>query len=146
MAITSKYHDQYVSQEARDYLQPCAAGNKPGRLVRSHAWSPPFDADVKQYGPRNYTAWISDNVSVGGTEIDEATIGGPAKNPTAFTPAVMMWTTPDIHGLNYVQPKASWLSLYPTTQAISAVASDSNLTVRFPPSRLLLPTTPRLLK
>ena len=135
MAITSKYHDKYVSQQSRDMLKPCAAGNKPGRLVKSHAWSPPFDADVKQYGPRNYTAWIADNVTVGGTEIDEAVIGGPAKNPTAFTPAVMMWSTPDTHSLNYAQPKASWLSLYPTTQTLSATASSSNLTIRFPTSK-----------
>ncbi|TKY85644.1 hypothetical protein EX895_005183 [Sporisorium graminicola] len=135
MAITSKYHDQYVSQKSREYLQPCAAGTKTGRLVKSNAWSPPFDADVKQYGPRNYTAWIGDNVSVGGTEIDEAVIGGPAKNPTAFTPAVMLWATPDTHGLKYAQPKASWLSLYPTTQTISATASSSNLTIRFPHSK-----------
>lgn len=134
MAITSKYHDQYVSQESRAYLKPNASGSRPGRLVKSNAWSPPFDADVKQYGPRNYTAWIGENVSVGGTEIDEADIGGPAKNPTAFTPAVMLWKTPDTHSLNYAQPKVSWLSLYPTTQTISASASASSLTIRFPPS------------
>ncbi|GAC94055.1 hypothetical protein PHSY_001624 [Pseudozyma hubeiensis SY62] len=135
MAITSKFHDQYVSQKSREYLKPCSSVGKVGRLIKSNAWSPPFDADVKQYGPRNYTAWIGDNVSVGGTEIDEAVIGGPAKNPTAFTPAVMLWKTPDTHSLNYAQPKASWLSLYPTTQTISASASSSNLTIRFPPSR-----------
>lgn len=135
MAITSRYHDPYVSQRSRDLLRPCTADGKPGRLVKSHAWSPPFDADVKQFGPRNYTAWIADNITVGGTEIDEAAIGGPAKNPTAFTPAVMMWKTPDLHSLHYAQPQASWLSLYPTTPAISATASPSNLTIRFPPSR-----------
>ncbi|KAJ1033090.1 hypothetical protein NDA16_000368 [Ustilago loliicola] len=135
MAITRKYHDKYISQESRDLLQPCTSVNKPGRLVKSHAWSPPFDADVKQYGPRNYTAWIASNISVGGTEIDEAVIGGPAKNPTAFTPAVMMWSTPDTHSLHLAQPKVSWMSLYPTTQSISATASSSNMTIRFPPSR-----------
>lgn len=135
IAITSKYHDQFVSQESREYLKPCQSGKKTGRLVKSNAWSPPFDADVHEYGPRNYTAWIGDNVTVGGTEIDEAAIGGPAKNPTAFTPAVMMWSTPYTHSLNYAQSKASWLSLYPTTQTISAIASSSNLTIRFPPSK-----------
>ena len=135
MAITSKYHDKYVSPESRQYLLSGGSGKKTGRLVKSNAWSPPFDADIKQYGPRNYTAWIGDNVSVGGTEIDEAVIGGPAKNPTAFTPAVMLWTTPDTHSLHFVQPKASWLSLYPTSQTISATASSSNLTITFPPSR-----------
>lgn len=138
MAITSKYHDMYVPQQAREMLQPSAAG-RPGRLVRSQAWSPPFDADPAQYGPRNYTAWIGGNVSVGGTEIDEAVIGGPAKNPTAFTPAVVMWKTPDTHSLQYAQPKASWLSLYPTTQTISAIASSSNLTIRFPHSKAFAP-------
>ncbi|KAJ1025537.1 hypothetical protein NDA13_004345 [Ustilago tritici] len=135
MAITSKYHDKSVSQESRNLLKPNKTGNRHGRLVKSHAWSPPFDANVKQYGPRNYTAWIAPNISVGRTEIDEAVIGGPAKNPTAFTPAVMMWPTPDTHSLNYAQPQASWMSLYPTTPTISATASASNLTVRFPPSK-----------
>lgn len=135
MAITSKYHDQYVSEQSRDLLQPCTADSKVGRFVQSQAWSPPFDANVTQYGPRNYTAWIGDNVSVGGTEIDEAAIGGPAKNPTAFTPAVMLWNTPDTHSLGFAQPQASWLSLYPTTGTISATASSSNLTIQFPPSK-----------
>lgn len=135
MAITSKYHDKSVSQESRNLLKPNKIDNRHGRLVKSHAWSPSFDANVKQYGPRNYTAWITPNISVGRTEIDEAVIGGPAKNPTAFTPAVMMWPTPDTHLLNYAQPQASWMSLYPTTPTISATASASNLTVRFPPSK-----------
>ncbi|KAJ1028337.1 hypothetical protein NDA18_003001 [Ustilago nuda] len=87
MAITSKYHDKSVSQESRNLLKPNKTGNRYGRFVKSHAWSPPFDANAKQYGPRNYTAWITPNISVGRTEIDEAVIGGPAKNPTAFTPA-----------------------------------------------------------
>lgn len=135
MAITSRFHDPHVSKYARELLKPCTDDSKVGRLVRSNAWSPPFDADVHEYGPRNYTAWIGRNVSAGGTEIDEATIGGPAKNPTAFTPAVLLWSTPDTHGLHYAQPKTSWLSLYPTTQTISATASESNITIRFPPSR-----------
>ncbi|KAJ1588574.1 hypothetical protein NDA11_001911 [Ustilago hordei] len=111
MAITSKYHDKSVSQESRNLLKPNKTGNRYGRLVKSHAWSPPFDANVKQYGPRNYTAWITPNISVGRTEIDEAVIGGPAKNPTAFTPAAFAanYTAPTQMTLMFGISPLAWL-------------------------------------
>lgn len=54
----------------------------------SSAFSPPFDLY-----PRNITAWLSSNISIGAETFNETVIGGPAINPNTFNPAVIQWET-----------------------------------------------------
>lgn len=51
-------------------------------------YSPPFD-----YSPRNITAWLAPNITIGAESFDENVIGGPAENQDAFNPAVVQWDT-----------------------------------------------------
>jgi hypothetical protein len=54
----------------------------------SSAFSPPFDIY-----PRNITAWLASNISIGAESFNETVIGGPATNPDTFNPAVIQWQT-----------------------------------------------------
>ncbi|PWN49654.1 hypothetical protein IE53DRAFT_388089 [Violaceomyces palustris] len=130
MAITSRFHDPHVSEQAKERLSTFSGD----RLVTANAYSPPFDADVSRFGPRNYTAYIGSKISVGGTEIDEVDIGGPAKSTQAFSPGVLLWETSTGQYKRYPEPFVGWMTLFPTTGTISSIASPTNLTVRFPAS------------
>lgn len=54
----------------------------------SSTFSPPFDIY-----PRNITAWLAPNISIGAETFNETVIGGPATNPNTFNPAVIQWDT-----------------------------------------------------
>jgi hypothetical protein len=57
-------------------------------IFSSSTFSPPFDVY-----PRNITSWLAPNISIGAETFDENVIGGPAKNPGTFNPAVVQWDT-----------------------------------------------------
>jgi hypothetical protein len=61
----------------------------------SSAFSPPFDIY-----PRNITAWLASNISIGAETFNETVIGGPAINPDTFNPAVIQWQTG--HGVGWI--------------------------------------------
>jgi hypothetical protein len=50
--------------------------------------SPPFDN-----APRNFTTWLSDNITIGAESFDEIVVGGPARSQESFNPAVIQWNT-----------------------------------------------------
>lgn len=54
----------------------------------SSTFSPPFDTY-----PRNISAWLAPNISIGAETFDENVLGGPAENPSTFNPAVIQWNT-----------------------------------------------------
>ena len=54
----------------------------------SSTYSPPYD-----YQPRNITAWLAPNISIGAETFNQTVIGGPAINPSTYNPAVIQWNT-----------------------------------------------------
>jgi hypothetical protein len=58
------------------------------RTFTASAEYPPFDLE-----PRNITTWLSKNLTIGAESYNETVIGGPARSPTSFNPAVIQWNT-----------------------------------------------------
>jgi hypothetical protein len=71
-------------------------------IFRSSTFSPPFDVY-----PRNITSWLAPNISIGAETFDENVIGGPAKNPGTFNPAVIQWDTGA--GIGFITVRVSYL-------------------------------------
>lgn len=67
----------------------------------SSTFSPPFDIY-----PRNITAWLAPNISIGAETFNETVIGGPAKNPNTFNPAVIQWDTGN--GIGFINVRQQW--------------------------------------
>ncbi|KAF8063496.1 hypothetical protein FPV67DRAFT_1701190 [Lyophyllum atratum] len=119
--LVSKFHDKYVSPSVRSKLVKLADH---GHAHFAQAVSLPFDNLAYA---RNYSSWTQTGLSVGGIEVDSNVIGGPAINPTAFTPGVILWDAG--------QSGTAWISHYSTSRTISAIATSKNLTISYPPSR-----------
>ncbi|KAI5304850.1 hypothetical protein KEM56_005815 [Ascosphaera pollenicola] len=86
---------------------------------KAQALSPPFD----EY-PRNITAWLSENVTIGAETIAEKDIGGPAKNENQFNPAVIQWAIDDY--------QIGCLTHFVSQSSIDAVAAPKTLNITYP--------------
>ncbi|CZT42341.1 related to OrfH-unknown, trichothecene gene cluster [Rhynchosporium secalis] len=84
----------------------------------SSTFSPPFDIY-----PRNITAWLAANITIGAETFNEIVIGGPAINPNTFNPAVIQWETGD--GIGFI-------NLRSTESYITAVATPYTLNLTYP--------------
>lgn len=87
--------------------------------VSTSAYSPPFDTY-----PRNITAWLAPNISIGAQSVAEPEIGGPSLSATSYSPAVVQWQTGN-SGIG-------WIHYYPTDSYIDATASASTLNISYP--------------
>ncbi|KAK7682356.1 hypothetical protein QCA50_014561 [Cerrena zonata] len=121
LPLTSKFHDKYVPKSVIAKLTASKS-----EFHTAQAASPPFE-DIAN--PRNYTMWKQPGLSAGGVQIDGNVVGGAARNPGAFVPASIIWQT-GVEGTG-----VSWLNLYPTSSSISAIATSSNITITYPPSK-----------
>ncbi|CAG7932552.1 unnamed protein product [Penicillium olsonii] len=88
-------------------------------LYTSQAFSPPFDTY-----PRNITAWMSKDVTIGAETVAETVIGGPSINPSQFSPAVIQWAIDE----NQIGCIAHWV----TESSIDAVAAPGSLKISYP--------------
>ncbi|CAP99626.1 hypothetical protein NUH16_001950 [Penicillium rubens] len=104
-------------------LPPKAKANLlefPGEhMYTSQAYSPPFDVY-----PRNITAWMSKDVTIGAETVAETVVGGPAINPSQFNPAVIQWAIDD--------HKIGCISHWVTESSIHAVAAPRSLNISYP--------------
>lgn len=115
IAILAPFHNTLVSNTTVSTLT-----SFPGtHAVNTSAFSPPFDTY-----PRNITAWISDNLTIGAESFSENVIGGPAKNPSSFNPAVVHWSRKD--------GSVGWLSLYAQVYALDAATGENFLRLSYP--------------
>ena len=85
-AILSAFHSTLIPAAAVEKLSNFQGEH----TFTSSAFSPPFDIY-----PRNITAWLAPNISIGAESFNETTIGGPAINPGTFNPAIIQWNTGD---------------------------------------------------
>lgn len=121
--LTSKFHDPLISSAVR---QRFVALEEP-HSYKAQAISPPYDRPG--FGPRNYTTWTDHGLSVGGLEVDEENAGGPFFATGSFTPGLIQWDT------GVAKAYIGWLSYHPSSGSTSAVASNTTLTISYPPSR-----------
>ena len=72
-------------------------------VSEAQVYYPPYDYEV-----RNVTTWLSEELTIGAQSYNQSVTGGPTG--TAFSPAVVQWTTGDEIG---------WLTVSPTRAAKS---------------------------
>ncbi|KAJ5143545.1 uncharacterized protein N7515_002332 [Penicillium bovifimosum] len=88
-------------------------------MYTSQAYSPPFDTY-----PRNITAWISKDVTIGAETVAETVVGGPSINPSQFNPAVIQWAIDE--------GKIGCITHWVTQSSIDAVAAPRSLNISYP--------------
>jgi hypothetical protein len=115
VSILAPYHNTLVPNTTLASLHVF-----PGtHTIRTSAFSPPFDTY-----PRNITAYMSANLTIGAESFSENVIGGPAKNPNAFNPAVVQWARKD--------GSVGWMSLYAQVYALDVDVGDEYLELSYP--------------
>ncbi|KAL6710515.1 hypothetical protein ACN47E_008563 [Coniothyrium glycines] len=115
IAILAPYHNTLVPNRTLSSLTTF-----PGtHFVTTSAFSPPYDTY-----PRNITAWVSPNLTIGAESFSENVVGGPAKNPSSFNPAVVQWARED--------GSVGWLSLYAQVKALDVGVGEGLLNLTYP--------------
>lgn len=115
IAILAPFHNTLVPNATFSALTTF-----PGtHTIKTSAFSPPFDTY-----PRNITAWVSADLTIGAESFSENVIGGPAKNPSSFNPAVVQWARKD--------GSVGWFSLYAQVQALDVVVGENVLELTYP--------------
>jgi len=84
LVILAKFHTSLVPADVITRLSQFSGEH----TFVSSTFSPPFDLY-----PRNITAWLAPNISIGAETFNETVIGGPAINPDTFNPAAIQWNT-----------------------------------------------------
>lgn len=115
VAILAPFHNTLVPNDTLASLSTFPGDH----FVKTSAFSPPYDTY-----PRNITAWISPNLTIGAESFSENVIGGPAKNPSSFNPAVVQWARKD--------GSVGWMSLYAQVMALDVVVGEGSLDLTYP--------------
>lgn len=115
VAILAPFHNTLIPNYTLSALKTFPGTHN----MSTSAFSPPWDTY-----PRNITAWLSPNLTIGAESFTENVIGGPAKNPSSFNPAVAQWSRKD--------GSVGWLTLYAQVTELSAVASEGKLELEYP--------------
>lgn len=103
IAIVSDFANTLIPKTAVDAFSSFIGEH----TFNSSCYSPPYDTY-----PRNITAWLAPNISIGAETFSESVIGGPAENVDTFNPAVIQWQTGD--GIGWITvsiltlPPARW--------------------------------------
>jgi hypothetical protein len=108
------YHNTLVPNATLSALQTFPGTHN----VSTSAFSPPWDTY-----PRNITAWLSPNLTIGAESFSEDVIGGPAKNPSSFNPAVVQWSRND--------GSVGWLTLYAQVKELNATAVEGTVDLAY---------------
>ncbi|KAF4629873.1 hypothetical protein G7Y89_g8265 [Cudoniella acicularis] len=113
-AILAEFHSTLVPEDVVAALNDF----KGEHTFTSSTFSPPFDLY-----PRNITAWLSTNISIGAETFNETVVGGPATNQDTFNPALIQWNTGNGIG---------WMTLYATEKHVIAEAAPGTLNLTYP--------------
>jgi len=83
-AVLSSFHSTLVPEDVVAALTTFRGEH----TFTSSTFSPPYDAY-----PRNITAWLASNITIGAESFNETAVGGPALNTNTFNPALIQWNT-----------------------------------------------------
>jgi hypothetical protein len=127
IAILAPYHNTLVPYATLSALSTFPSTHS----VSTSAFSPPYDTY-----PRNISAWLSPNLTIGATSFSENVIGGPSINKNSFNPAVVQWSRQEggASTKDKMKKKTSvgWMTLYAQTKAIDAVVGPGSLQLSYP--------------
>jgi hypothetical protein len=115
IAILAPFHNTLIDNTTLSSLHTFAGIH----TVNTSAFSPPFDTY-----PRNITAWLSPNLTIGAESFAENVIGGPATSSNSFNPAVVQWGRSD--------GSVGWLTLYAQVMELDAVVAENSLDLKYP--------------
>lgn len=82
LAILAPFHNNLIPENVTTSLTKFQGQH----TVSTSAFSPPFDLY-----PRNITAWLDTDISIGGEAFNETVIGGPSMSSSSFNPGVIQW-------------------------------------------------------
>ncbi|GAB7363437.1 hypothetical protein MBLNU230_g3711t2 [Neophaeotheca triangularis] len=116
MAILSRDQEAFVTPDVMEKLQYFQGEH----TFEISAFSPPYD-----YALRNYTTWMSENISIGGVSFDQDVIGGTSLAPGSWSPAVIQW-------LDAQSSEIGYLVYYATESALDAKVSPMGLNLTYP--------------
>ncbi|KAJ5001398.1 hypothetical protein K4K48_001490 [Colletotrichum sp. SAR 10_66] len=115
ISVLAPYHDALVPKSVIQKLV-----SFPGEhMYETTAISPPHDL-----APRNVTAWLSHNVTIGAESYDEDTLGGPRQDSLQWSPAAIQWARND-GSIGYVV-------LHGTEKAMEVKVDPEQLTLAYP--------------
>jgi hypothetical protein len=115
VAILAPFHNTLVPNETLSALVSFPGAH----TFNTTAYSPPYD-----HTPRNISAWLTANLTIGAESFNETVVGGPSINPSSFNPAVIQWSRKD--------GSVGFLSLYAITKSLAATVSPGSLDLRYP--------------
>jgi hypothetical protein len=115
IAILAPFHNDLISSETLSSLKSTPETH----AINTSAFSPPYDTY-----PRNISAWISPNLTIGAESFSENVVGGPAKNSESFNPAVVQWGRAD--------GSVGWLTLYANVMELDVEVGESTLGLTYP--------------
>jgi len=115
VAILAPYHNTLIPNTTLSSLS-----SFPGtHTVKTSAFSPPYDTY-----PRNITAYLSPNLTIGAESFSENVVGGPSINKNSFNPAVVQWKRQD--------GSVGWMSLYAQIMALDVIVEEGSLMLEYP--------------
>ncbi|KAL5120848.1 hypothetical protein ACEQ8H_001329 [Pleosporales sp. CAS-2024a] len=115
IAILAPYHNTLIPDAALASLHTFPGTHS----VRTSAFSPPYDTY-----PRNISAWISPNLTIGAESFAENVVGGPARSQTSFNPAVVQWLRKD--------GSVGFLNLHAQVYALDVDVGQNYLELSYP--------------
>lgn len=109
------YHNTLVPEDTKANLLAF-----PGEhTYRTAAYAPPHD-----YAPRNITAWLAANITIGAESFDQDVVGGFSINPPNWAPAVVQWLRGD--------GSVGWFRWYSTEAALDVHVQPGSLALSYP--------------
>lgn len=109
------YHNALVPDEARASLVAF-----PGEhTYTTAAYAPPYDVV-----PRNVTAWLGADLTIGAESFDQTVVGGFSINQHQWNPAVAQWKRSD--------GTVGWLTWYATESAVDMDVQAGRLALTYP--------------
>lgn len=115
VSILGPYMNSFITDTALSSLHAF-----PGtHTFNTTVYSPAYD-NV----PRNISAWLSPDLTIGAESFDENVVGGPNVNQQQFNPAVVQWLRSD--------GSVGFISLYAETEALNAVVREGELELSYP--------------
>ncbi|KAK2736834.1 hypothetical protein CKAH01_18877 [Colletotrichum kahawae] len=115
ISVLAPFHDALVPESVIQKLLSFPREH----MYETTAFSPPYDL-----APRNVTAWLSDNVTIGAESYDEDTLGGPRQDSLQWSPAVIQWARND--------GSIGYIVLHGTEQAMDVKVDPGRLTLTYP--------------
>ncbi|ETS75989.1 hypothetical protein PFICI_12933 [Pestalotiopsis fici W106-1] len=115
IALLAPYHNSLLPNETVSSFVTF-----PGEhTYTTAAFSPPTDTY-----PRNYTTWLSANLTIGGQSFDEDAVGGPRYDSSQWTPAAVQWLRSD--------GSVGFFTWYATEAAFTASVAPNALNLTWP--------------